>query len=295
MGAITDSFNAAAQQLEQLGTVPASDSIPPGNSDPSPSDNSDPGVIAKLEAAGVDPQTIETIRQDTMSKTKFNDKNRERNEEVARANEAAAYYKGQAEGASVAPAADAPDDGLRDVIKSGFAEDDQGSVDYMSKVMEKVIDITRKNTLESVEQGMAPTRTMVRQAQINSAEGVLKKQHLERFGPEIEKYWNQMWGTTVQGLNAGQQIDPATWLWANHGDEATRMAAITYKKRLDSQKPGLEAHSKPARRSTPLSEALGGNEPLARGDKPRPRKMSDSEIYQAATAEMANPPGGLRA
>ncbi len=295
MGGMTDSFNAAAQQLEQLGTVPASDSTPPGSSESTPSDNSDPGVIAKLEAAGVDPQTIDTIKRQTMSDTKFNEKNRERNEQVARANEAAAYYKGQAEGTPKAPAADTPDDGLREVIVSGFAPEDHASVDFLEKFGNKLIDITRKNTLESVEQSIAPTRVMVRQSQINSAEAVLKKQTLERFGPEVEKYWNQMWGTTVQGLGVGQQVDPATWLWANHGDEATRMVAITMKQRLDSQKPALEAHSKPARRTTPLSEALGGNDPLERGDKPRPRKKSNLEIYQAATAEMANPPGGLRA
>ena len=285
-----DSFAVMDRQLAQAGTGTTPESTPlQGSSVPSSPENYDATVVSDMEASGVAPQFIEAYKRDAMSNAKFTQGSQARSKELSGLRESNRYLQGQLQATqqhAVANTPSAPSE-LDAVLDKHFPSDTEDGARAHQVLKEMFAAQGRQMheaTVAAMNEKMAPTQNAVAQSNLRAAETQFYQKAVGKYGEEVKQYWPQMWQSSVDGMKQGIAVDPERYLTDNHFQESLRMGNAAVQKSLANQKPGLEAHTRPAQGRAPIALGQGGGLPKD-GDKPEVPPTS-TEVWNLTMKKM---------
>lgn len=298
MGAIygtLDSFQTAEKQLAQgantspeQGTPP--DSTPlPGSSEAAPADpQHDPRLMEYLEGVNA-PQDIQDLAATgTVSNKKFTQSMQDKSQQISEGKEQIRYLQGQLSAQQSAPApavaGESTQTNRERLLEQGFPGDEPANV-AARKMMGEMFDDVQKETMEATMRAMQPTQAAVAASNIRAAEAEYKAEAVKHYGPGVHKYWDKMWGSTLEGVQVGMTPDPERWLTRNHWDESLEMATAARQESVNGRPVNLESHARPAQGASPISRSIADGDP-ERGEPRKKEPVTRESIMREVDANM---------
>lgn len=290
-----DSFQAAEQQLAQ-GTTPAPDSTPPpGSSEAEPAEGrADARLMAYLDEAQAPDDIRELARTTTTSDKKFTELRQGDSREKSELKEQLRYVQGQLSAAQAAPVqgGEEPLTKRQRLLETSFPGDTP-EAQNARKLMGEMFDDVQQETYKATMAAMQPTQAAVAASNIRAAEAEYKAEARKRLGAGVDKYWPQMWQSTIDGVKAGLTPDPEAWLSRNHFDEYLKLANSAKQETVVRQPAGMEAHTRPAHSTAAISHAVASGDPErgpAREAAPRTKADIMLDVNAAMRAKYPDNP-----